>query len=451
MAAALGLPNFQKFDVYSDENSVGIRWNKYISKLENLFTGMAIDAKKRKKALLLHYAGDEVFEIYETLNMGDNDSNYDTTKTALGNYFNPKKNKEFERYEFRNIKQGQNETIDQFATRLRQKAENCDFTDKDGEIKSQIIQGCYSHRLRTKCLEDDKELTNLLTMARTMEIANKQANSMTKDRTNDNSSMDNSVDKIRFKNSGNMPSRRQTYKPPRRSTPPSNVKPQQKCRNCGGNFPHATKCPALGLECHYCHKKNHLISVCRKKQRNSKSQQRLREIAESGDESESDTEFKKSEDEEISFGLETDKVSHIISKVPSMTLTINDVPSKVLIDTGSTLNIVSETIVDKMCPKPQFKKSKVRAFAFGQNKPLPIKGKYTCIVETDSKFTTADFHVVSGNKETIISYQTAVQLQIIPTICALSENEYEVMCNKYPQVFHGLGKLKNREIKFHID
>ena len=58
---------------------------------------------------------------------------------------------------------------------------------------------------------------------------------------------------------------------------------------------------------------------------------------------------------------------------------------------------------------------------------------------------------MSGNKETIISYQTAVQLQIILTICALSENEYEVMCNKYLQVFHGLGKLKDREIKFHID
>ena len=28
------------------------------------------------------------------------------------------------------------ETIDQFATRLRQKLENCEFADKDGEIKS---------------------------------------------------------------------------------------------------------------------------------------------------------------------------------------------------------------------------------------------------------------------------------------------------------------------------
>ena len=210
MAAALGLPSFQKFDVYSDENSVGIRWNKYISKLENLFTGMAIDAKTHKKALLLHYAGDEVCEIYETLNLCADESNYDATKKALCDYFYPKKNKEFERNEFRNIKQGHNETLDKFATRLRQKTENCDFTDKDCEIKSQSITGFYSHRLRTNCLEDDKELQNVSTMARTMEIANKQAKSMTKDRTNDNSSMDNSVDKIRFKNSENMPSRRQT-------------------------------------------------------------------------------------------------------------------------------------------------------------------------------------------------------------------------------------------------
>ena len=50
-----------------------------------------------------------------------------------------------------------------------------------------------------------------------------------------------------------------------------------------------------------------------------------------------------------------------------------------------------------------------------------------------------------------MSYQTAVQLQIIPTICALSPNGYTDLCNKYHQVFHGLRKLKDREIKFHIN
>ena len=82
---------------------------------------MNIDKNKRKKALLLHYSGDEVFEIYETLNLGEKDDNFDDTKTALKNYFQPKKNKEFERFEFRNIRQIKGDTIDQFVTKLRQK------------------------------------------------------------------------------------------------------------------------------------------------------------------------------------------------------------------------------------------------------------------------------------------------------------------------------------------
>ena len=39
-------------------------------KLENLFVAMNIDSNKRKKALLLHFAGDEVFEIHQTLPFG---------------------------------------------------------------------------------------------------------------------------------------------------------------------------------------------------------------------------------------------------------------------------------------------------------------------------------------------------------------------------------------------
>ena len=43
-----------------------------------------------------------------------------------------------------------NETIDQFVTRLRQKSANCEFTDKDAEIKSQMIQGCVITKTANK-------------------------------------------------------------------------------------------------------------------------------------------------------------------------------------------------------------------------------------------------------------------------------------------------------------
>ena len=79
-----GLTPFPNFDMYSDESSVGIRWTKYVEKkLENLFVGLNIDSKKRKKTLLLQYLGDEVFEIYKTLRLGADDQNYYDTKTGL--------------------------------------------------------------------------------------------------------------------------------------------------------------------------------------------------------------------------------------------------------------------------------------------------------------------------------------------------------------------------------
>jgi hypothetical protein len=38
---------------------------------------------------------------------------------------------------------------------------NCEFADTSKEVKSQIIQGCHSTRLRRKVLRDDTDLTEL--------------------------------------------------------------------------------------------------------------------------------------------------------------------------------------------------------------------------------------------------------------------------------------------------
>lgn len=64
MAAAL--PHFEHFPVYTDEQSAGLRWRKWVAKLENLLCALDISSDPRKKALLLHYAGDEVYTIFES-------------------------------------------------------------------------------------------------------------------------------------------------------------------------------------------------------------------------------------------------------------------------------------------------------------------------------------------------------------------------------------------------
>ncbi|XP_053381848.1 uncharacterized protein K02A2.6-like [Mercenaria mercenaria] len=318
-----------------------------------------------------------------------------------------------------------------YVTKLRQKAEHCEFSDKDGEIKSQIIQGCVSKKLRIKCLEEEKELKDILILARSMEMAEKQAHAMDR-----HDSLP--VNKIK-----KHPSQR------RKPENPAYQKEIQKCRNCGGTYPHARKCPALGAKCNYCHKRNHFIGVCRKRL-NSKGQ--LHEISENNNGYETNSEDESCSETDVAFGLSVvKKISN--KKVPKVNLKVNGVDVTFLVDTGSSLNILDESLIDKMRPKPKIQKTKTKAYAFGQNKPLSIKGKYVCVIESAPKFATTDFHVVNGASENLISYETAVELEIVPVIQTISskKEKYSDLNDKYKPVFNGLGKLKDKQIKFHID
>ena len=73
-----------------------------------------------------------------------------------------KKNRLFEVYKFRQAVKGQSESLDQFYTRLRTLATNCDFLDGAFEIQVQIVIGGRSNRLRKMALRDpDCKLTDI--------------------------------------------------------------------------------------------------------------------------------------------------------------------------------------------------------------------------------------------------------------------------------------------------
>ena len=88
------------------EGNAGIRWRKWISRLENLFIDLDIEDKKRQRALLLHYAEEDINEIFDTLEGTGED--FATAKQRLKGYFAPKKNTEYEMYKFRQAKQSAN-------------------------------------------------------------------------------------------------------------------------------------------------------------------------------------------------------------------------------------------------------------------------------------------------------------------------------------------------------
>ena len=133
-----------------------------------------------------------------------------------------------------------------------------------------------------------------------------------------------------------------------------------------------------------------------------------------------------------------------------MTVKINNSNVDFLIDTGSSINILGENTFKKIGSKPKLSHSNKRVFAYGSDKTLELIGKFQATIETDSKITTATMHVVKGKHGNLLCYDTSVELNIVPIIASFTSSS-EILCNKYSDVFKGIGKLKDVKVKIHVD
>ncbi|CAB4034315.1 Hypothetical predicted protein [Paramuricea clavata] len=259
----------------------------------NLLVGMNINNDARKRALLLHYAGERVYEIYEA-EKGESGNTYANTKEVLTKYFEPKTNIQIEIYNFRSCKQKEGQSLDEFVTELRQLSKNCGFTDVDKEILSQVIQHCSSSRFRRRALrEPDKSLTEILDIGRTLELTDKHAASMENE----------SISAVRY-NKNQQTTQRDTPLSHKETTQDRDSK--KTCKNCGGAYPHSGSCPAQGKTCNYCKKLNHFKRVCMKLKKKEPINT-VQERAPANDSRVSDSSSK----DEYCYGVRFDEDSHL--------------------------------------------------------------------------------------------------------------------------------------------
>ena len=100
---AISPPNFPPLEVHLD-GTAGLRWKKWLGWFERLAIRMGISDDKQKRALLLHYGGPEVDEIFDTLQDVGEDKDY---KKAVGKqtaHFSPQVKVTYEVYNFQQAK-----------------------------------------------------------------------------------------------------------------------------------------------------------------------------------------------------------------------------------------------------------------------------------------------------------------------------------------------------------
>ena len=146
---------------------MGPVWKRF----EYYIKAQNVTKDEQKRVLLLHVAWEEVQDLFEGLQ--DTETTYAEALGALNTYFQPKKNIAFERHLFRQAKQQDDETVDNFCAVVKV-ISGCDFKDevqKNEMIRDQVVDCCKSTELRKKLLSESELTLDKLELSEDLTIA----------------------------------------------------------------------------------------------------------------------------------------------------------------------------------------------------------------------------------------------------------------------------------------
>ncbi|KAL9986226.1 hypothetical protein ACROYT_G000337 [Oculina patagonica] len=412
--ASVFLSDTQGLKPFDCTETAGIsaRWERWLRAFELYAAGKGVKNVDQKKALLLHTAGLSVQDIYFTLNEEGGTDSYQKVKATLNKYFKPQANVPYERLCFRETSQLANETIEQFVTRLRQKAQTCEFGDGaavDEQIRDQVISKCLSHELRRKLLQKGRALTlpQLREIARSMEESEKQARSI-EGASGEVSSEVNSV------------SGKSDYKG---DASTRNVK----CFCCGnvGHKANDHRCPARGKQCRWCKGTGHFEAVCKTKKkqntgrgsggaRGPRRPDARRKDGPPHHVRQVEAEDKQSDDSEYAFGISDDCN---VSSDGKISVKIGGLPATMIIDSGASCNVIGRNVWEYLkANKVECVSSKVskKLFAYGSNQPLQVAGTFTAEVSVGERVLSGvEFVVIENEGHALLGRETAIALEVL--------------------------------------
>ena len=133
-------------------------------------------------------------------------------------------------------------------------------------------------------------------------------------------------------------------------------------------------------------------------------------------------------------------------------------------DTGADINVLLETIADKL--KLPLEGSRIKLCPYGA-KPFRVAGKYEGSIAFGDRIATAKWYIVKrSNIEPLLSGKTAEDLGIIKFSPKTEKDNAQVQSTtknkknnsdkckhyftKYSSIFHGVGTLKNYEVKLFV-
>ena len=125
------------------------------------------------------------------------------------------------------------------------------------------------------------------------------------------------------------------------------------------------------------------------------------------------------------------------------------------IDTQASLNALSKESYLKMGIRPKLIEDQSKVFSYDGLKPIKSLGKFNAVVSFKNRTVEAEFSVLEGVRDNLLSHKTSLELDLIKITCSVGDQDavfHNNMVEKFPKLFSGkIGCLKDYQVKFHIN
>ena len=141
-------------------------------------------------------------------------------------------------------------------------------------------------------------------------------------------------------------------------------------------------------------------------------------------------------------------------------ITVEGTSIPVIIDSGASVNVLDSDTFSQLTDKGIIlRHSKVKIYPYGSEMPLPVNGTFNANVSTPDLHTRADFVVVENlNAGSLLGKKTVMELGLLRigpeyprTVNQLTVQSVQAIVDRHRAVFNGVGKLKDYQLKIHID
>ena len=481
------LPRLPAFNVTGEPWTIGPRWKQWVARFEIFISAHGIKNEAQKRNQLLFQAGEEVQNLYVDLPEEQKGTSFQHLLNAFDELFKDEHNEQYERWIFNQIIQNSDEPIDAFYQRLVSGAKYCAFHADEHEkmIRDRIVFACRDNKVRRRLLrESGLSLKRTLEICRLMENTEKRAKVM-ESKSNDPTQTVDVADCFAL---GKSNARFRATQGPHRGRG-GNVyqgtsrQSGAECQRCGRRHEGPGCVFAEGKTCYNCGKMNHLSRVCRggkpPNQDRVKRPQRHANCIES--EGNQDEQTSSSDTESVyhvravKMGNNCDSHKHsqsavkvgnnCHSKKPVIMLQVGATQIPLLIDSGSTVNLLHESHLTQVASSASnLLPCDNLVFPYGSKTPLPVIGRVELEVRVPGKVQLTEFLILSGRPtQAILGKSDSERLGILKInfpryvtdeICTLAErpldNDLQQILKKYSGAFKGIGCLKDFKVQVRL-